>query len=140
MDAAAKSGPSAAHRARLAVTWLLFIVFVALLSFGIVVYAQTSTHVSGLAMAIIGILGIAALATSLKLARARALGNGRGIYNARAYGGGGGGYGGGMDQHQQWFHHHRMWEQRRRNDEYQQQQQQQHNFYAQQQQQQMWND
>jgi hypothetical protein len=135
MDTTAKPTVSTAHRVRLAISWLLFVVFVALLSFGIVVYAQTTTHVPGLAMAVIGILGIAVLATSLRLARARAVTNRRGVY----VGGYAGGYAGGsygvagignagrvnVNQHDHWFHHHMMNEQRRRDDEYHQQQVQQ---------------
>jgi amino acid transporter len=104
MDTAAKLKPSAAHRA---ISWLFFVFFVALLGFGIVVYAQSSTHISGLAMAVIGILGIAALATSLRLARGRALGNRRPVYA----GGRAGAWNAGADgihQHDQWFHNQRI--------------------------------
>jgi hypothetical protein len=132
MDSATKPASSNIQRTRLIVSWLLFIVFVALLGFGIVVYAESSTHLSGLAMAIIGIIGIGALALSLKVARARAAAN-----TGRVYGGNRGVYAGGMDTHHPWFHQRQMWEQQQRDHEYQQQQQQhqQHNFYAQQQQQ-----
>lgn len=131
MDNAAKPIPAAAHRARLAISWLLFLVFVALLGFGIVVYGQGTTHLPGLAMAVIGIVGIAVLATALRLARGRAAGRGRVVYAGGSYGVAGTG---GVHQHDQWFHQ-QMWDQRRRDDDYQQQQQQ-NNFYVQQQQQQ----
>jgi hypothetical protein len=137
MDSAAKPRPSSAHRVRLAVTWLLFIVFGALLGFGIVIYEQSSTHLSGLAMAIIGIIGIAALATSLRVARGRAVGNRRRVYTGGIVTGSQ--YAGGMNLHNQWFHHNQMWEQRRRDDEYYQNQQQQNIYQQQQQQQQLWN-
>lgn len=77
METAAKTGPSAAHRARLAVTWILFVTFTALLGFGITFYAQTSTYHSGLAMAIIGIVGVGGLATFLRLTHGRAPANKR---------------------------------------------------------------
>jgi hypothetical protein len=144
METAAKSPSSAAHRARLAVSWLLFVVFVGLLGFGIVIYGQTTTYVSGLAMAVIGILGIAVLATSLRLARGRPRGNRRGFYTGGGLGVPGYSYGvagtrnvGGIYQHDHWFQH-QMWdEQRRRDEDFHQQQLLQQTYYAQQQQQQM---
>lgn len=45
----------------------LFVVFVALLGSGIVLYGSKSSQSAGLAMAVVGILGIAALGTTLKL-------------------------------------------------------------------------
>src|SRR2546423_6623445 len=125
MDMNPKSTCSATQRARLAITWLLFVVFVALLGFGIVIYWPTTTnttHLAGLAMAVIGILGIAALATSLKLARARALGSRGGLYAGWSYGEH-------RNHHAQWFHQQQTWEQRWRDDEYQPHVQQQ-NFYV----------
>jgi hypothetical protein len=143
METAAKSPSSAAHTARLAVSWLLFIVFVGLLGFGIVIYAQTTTRISGLAMAIIGILGIAVLATSLRLARGRPRDIRRGIYTGGGPGVPGYSYGvagtrnvGGIHQHDHWFQHQMLEEQRRRDVDYHQQQMQQQTFYVQQQQQQ----
>lgn len=59
-DSAAKPASSKIQRTRLIISWLLFIVFVVLLGFGIVVYGESSTHLSGLVMAIIGIIGIGA--------------------------------------------------------------------------------
>jgi hypothetical protein len=115
MDSAAKPGSSNIQRTRLIISWLLFIVFVALLGFGVVVYAGSSTHLSGLIMAIIGIIGIGALASSLKVARARAMANTGGVY-----GGNRGVYAGRMNTHHTWFHQHQMWEQQQRDHEYQQ--------------------
>jgi hypothetical protein len=134
MDSAAKAASSKIQRTRLIIPWLLFIVFVALLGFGIVIYGESSTHLSGLAMAIIGIIGIGALASSLKVAHARAVAD-----TGRAYGGNRGRYAGGMNTHHLWFQQHQMWEQQQRDHEYQQQKQ--HNVHAQQQQQQQqqWN-
>lgn len=129
MEAAAKPTVSTADRVRLAISGLLFVVFVVLLGFGIVVYGQTTTQVSGLAMAVIGILGIAALATSLRLARARAVANRRGIYTGGWYGVTGMGNAGRVNQHDYWFQQHVIDEQQRI---------QQNNFYVQQQQQ-TWN-
>jgi hypothetical protein len=122
MEAAAKPAVSTAHRVRLAISGLLFVVFVVLLGFGIVVYGQTTTQVSGLAMAVIGILGIAVLATSLRLARAHAMANRRGVYTGGWYGVTGMGNAGRVNQHDYWFQQHIIDEQRRRDDEYQQQQ------------------
>jgi hypothetical protein len=125
MDSAAKPASSKIQRTRLIIPWLLFIVFVSLLGFGIVVYGESPTHLSGLAMAIIGIIGIGALASSLKVARARAVAN-----TWRVNGGSRDGYAGGMNTHHLWFQQHQMWEQQQRDHEYQQQQQQQwHNGY-----------
>lgn len=130
MESSVKPSAPTAHRVRRTLSWLFFLVFVALLGFGIVVYAEATTQVSGLAMAVIGILGLAVLATSLRLSRG---GNPRRAVYAggppRTTGGRG------IYQHDQWFHH--MWqEQARRNDEYHQQMIQQHNFHMQQQ---TWN-
>jgi hypothetical protein len=132
MDSVTKPASSKIQLTRLIVSWLLFIVLVALLGFGIVAYGESSTHLSGLIMAIIGIIGIGALASSLKLARARAMAN-----TGLVYGGNRGRYAGDTNTHHLWFQQHQMWEQQKRDHEYQQ-----HNFYAQQQQQQQqqqWN-
>ena len=126
MDSAAKPASSNIQRTGLIISRLLFIVFVALLGFGIVIYAGSSTHLLGLVMAIIGIIGIGALASSLKIAHARAMANTRGVY-----GGNRGVYAGRMNTHHVWFHQHQMWEQQPIDHEYQQQQG--HNSYAQQQ-------
>ena len=123
MDSAAKPASSKIQRTRLIISWLLFIVFVALLGFGIVIYGQSPTHISGLAMAIIGIIGIGALASLLKIARARAVAN-----TGRVYGGNRGRYAGGLNTHHLWFQQHQVWEeQQQRDHEYQQQQQ--HNLH-----------
>jgi hypothetical protein len=65
-------------------------------------------------MAIIGIIGIGALASSLKVAK-----------TGQFYGGNRGRYAGDMNAHQLWFQQHQIWEQQQRDHEYQQQQQQQ---------------
>jgi hypothetical protein len=123
MNFAAKPASPNIQRAGLIISWFLFIVFVALLGFGIVVYAGPSTHLSGLVLAIIGIIGIGALASSLKVVRARALAN-----TGRVYGENRGTHSGAMNTHQHWFHQHQMWEQHHRDHEHQQQQP--HNFHA----------
>jgi hypothetical protein len=126
MDSAARPASSKFQRTRLIISCLLLIVLVALLGFGIVDDDESSTHLSGLAMAIIGIISIGALALSLKVARARAVAN-----TGRMYGGNRGRYAGGMNAPHVWFQQHLMWQQQRRGHGYQQR-----TFYAQQQQ---WN-
>ena len=59
--------PEALHRNKRALAVLLFVVFVALLGSGIVLYGSASTEKAGLAMTVIGILGLAVLGTSWKL-------------------------------------------------------------------------
>lgn len=83
--------PGASYRNKRAFALLLFIVFVALLGSGIVLYGSAGTEKAGIAMAVIGILGLAVLGTTWKLMQTGGLSSSR-------------------DRHQEWYMRNQMLE------------------------------